>query len=144
VRETRRRRNRDSNSRSLSAECRLILGEERGPELDQGGLERRLPLSTGDQRIESRLLRKRVGCSFELRTLEIRRRGNSVSSIADAGDDHRRCLLSSSYSLIVGNGLVPDRPEGVRRSFPMVRSRVKEMREKFGSRDHPGPRPREI
>jgi hypothetical protein len=50
----------DSNPRSLSRGCRLLLGEEKGPEVDQGGLERRRPFSRGDQRFESVFLHRRV------------------------------------------------------------------------------------
>jgi hypothetical protein len=39
-----------ANSRSLSRGCRLILGEEKGPEVDQDGHESRRPFSRGDQR----------------------------------------------------------------------------------------------
>ena len=40
-------------SRSLSRRRRLILGEEKEPEVNQRGLGRRRPFPQGDQRFES-------------------------------------------------------------------------------------------
>src|ERR1700730_3046839 len=49
-------------SRSLSRRRRLILGEEKEPEVNQRGLGRRRPFPQGDQRFESVSLQRRVRC----------------------------------------------------------------------------------
>src|ERR1700730_10625634 len=51
-----------SISRSLSRWPRLILGEEKEPEVDPRGRERRRSFPPGDQRVESRFLQQRVRC----------------------------------------------------------------------------------
>src|ERR1700730_10896978 len=50
-------------SRSLSRRRRLILGEEKEPEVNQRGLGRRRPFPQGDPRFESVYLHLRVSLS---------------------------------------------------------------------------------
>jgi hypothetical protein len=54
-------------SRSLSRRRRLILGEEKEPEVNQRGLGRRRPFPQGDQRFESVSLQRGVCCEPDFR-----------------------------------------------------------------------------
>jgi hypothetical protein len=52
--------------------------------------------------------------------------------------------IGSENRAAAGESWLLDCPEGVRWSSPLEGCRVKQMREKLGSLDHSGPRPREI
>jgi hypothetical protein len=84
---TRRWREVDSNPRSLSLDSR---GGE-GAEVDQGGRERRSPVSRGDQRFESLLLHRRVGLSGALAYGELSTQGELQHSDRDGSPRRRRC-----------------------------------------------------
>ncbi len=62
-------------TRSRARACRVILAEEKGPEVDQGGLERRRPFSRGDRRFESPPLRQPVCLTGAFRDYRHQRTG---------------------------------------------------------------------
>jgi hypothetical protein len=71
----------------------LILGEEKGPEVDQGDLERRRLFSRGDQRFESRLLRQRVSLTGAFHGY--RRKGPAFAGGVSLGETREQDVLAT-------------------------------------------------
>ncbi len=72
----------------------MILGEEKGPEVDPGGLERRRPFSRGDQRFESVFLRRRVCLTSTFHGY--RRKGPALAGSVSLDETRERDVLATS------------------------------------------------
>ncbi len=72
----------------------MILGEEKGPEVDPGGLERRRPFSRGDQRFESVFLRHGVCLTSAFHGY--RRKGPAFAGGVSLDETRERDVLATS------------------------------------------------
>src|ERR1700720_613569 len=81
-------------SRSLSRRRRLILGEEKEPEVNQRGLGRRRPFPQGDQRFESVSLQRRVCLTSTFHGY--RRKGPALAGSVSLDETRERDVLATS------------------------------------------------